>query len=57
MLGYTAQTDGEITHQPENVVNAIKDSCNIYFYTLADQLGIRLLDEYAEDFGLGESTA
>ena len=51
-----SQTDGEITHQPENVVNAIKDSCNIYFYTLADQLGIRLLDEYAEDFGLGEST-
>ena len=49
-------TDGQITHQAENVVEAIKDSCNIYFYTLADQLGIRLLDEYAEKFGLGEST-
>lgn len=52
---YTS-TDGEITHGAENVVEAIKDSCNIYFYTLADSLGIRLLDEYAEDFGLGEST-
>ena len=49
-------TDGQITHQAENVVEAIKDSCNIYFYTLADQLGIRLLDEYAKNFGLGEST-
>lgn len=49
-------TDGQITHQAENVVEAIKDSCNIYFYTLADQLGISLLDEYAEKFGLGEST-
>ena len=32
------------------------DSCNIFFYTLADEMGIRTLMEYAKNFGLGEST-
>lgn len=50
------QTDGQLTHGYDNVTEAIKDSCNVFFYTVADNLGIRKLMEYAEDFGLGEST-
>ena len=48
--------DGQLTHGYDNVTEALKDSCNIFFYTVADDLGIRKLMEYAEDFGLGEST-
>ena len=50
------QTDGMITHGFDNVTEALKDSCNIFFYSVADSLGIRKLMEYAADFGLGEST-
>lgn len=50
------QTDGQLTHGYDNVTEAIKDSCNIFFYTVADNLGIRKLMEYAKNFGLGEST-
>ena len=50
------QMDGQLTHSYDNVTEALKDSCNIFFYTVADDLGIRKLMEYAEDFGLGEST-
>ena len=51
-----SQTDGQFTHQSETVVEAIKDSCNIFFYTLADNMGITLMNEYAQGFGLGEHT-
>ncbi len=50
------QMDGQLTHGYDNVTEALKDSCNIFFYTVADDLGIRKLMEYAENFGLGEST-
>ena len=46
------QTDGQLTHGYDNVTEAIKDSCNVFFYTVADNLGIRKLMEYAK----GEST-
>lgn len=49
-------TQDHLTHGNDNVTEALKDSCNIFFYTMADNLGIRKLMEYAEDFGLGEST-
>ena len=49
-------TQDHLTHGNDNVTEALKDSCNIFFYTVADNLGIRKLMEYAEDFGLGEST-
>ncbi len=45
-----------LTHGAENVTTAIRDSCNIFFYTVGDELGIDKLDEYAARFGLGEST-
>lgn len=49
-------TQDHLTHGNDNVTEALKDSCNIFFYTVSDNLGIRKLMEYAEDFGLGEST-
>ncbi|MGI6025502.1 MAG: penicillin-binding transpeptidase domain-containing protein [Candidatus Scatomorpha sp.] len=49
------QMDG-FTHGNDNVTEAIRDSCNYFFYTIADQMGISIMDEYAEKFGLGEST-
>ena len=49
-------TQDHLTHGNDNVTEALKDSCNIFFYTVADNLGIRKLMEYAKNFGLGEST-
>jgi penicillin-binding protein 2 len=43
-------------HGTENLVKAIKDSCNVYFYDLGRRVGITKLNEYAAQFGLGEST-
>ena len=43
-------------HGWENMGEALRDSCNIFFYTLGDRLGIDLLDQYAAMFGLGEKT-
>ena len=50
------QTDGQINHGNDSVVEAIRDSCNYFFYSISDSMGIDILDEYAEKFGLGEST-
>ena len=44
------------THGNDNVSEAIRDSCNYFFYTISDQMGIDIMDEYAALFGLGEST-
>ena len=44
------------THGWENLAEALRDSCNIYFYTLGHRLGIDKIDEYAAAFGLGETT-
>ena len=41
------------THGWENLAEALRDSCNIYFYTLGHRLGIDKIDEYAAAFGLG----
>ena len=43
-------------HGWENLAEALRDSCNIYFYTLGHRLGIDKIDEYAAAFGLGEAT-
>ncbi len=47
---------GQGLHGNDNVTEGIRDSCNIFFYTAADNLGITKLDEYAAAFGLGQST-
>lgn len=49
-------SQNHMTHGNENVSTAIRDSCNYYFYTVGDMLGIDKLDKYAAGFGLGEST-
>ena len=45
-----------VGHGKEDLAEAIKDSCNIYFYDVGRRVGIAKLNEYAEKFGLGEST-
>lgn len=44
------------THGKEDLAHAIMDSCNIYFYTIGHRLGIDLIDQYADMFGLGKKT-
>lgn len=44
------------THGKENVSEAIRDSCNIFFYDVGRRLGVDRLEEYAKMFGLGEAT-
>ncbi|MEG1999903.1 MAG: penicillin-binding transpeptidase domain-containing protein [Evtepia sp.] len=44
------------THGTETVSEAIRDSCNIFFYDVGRRLGIELLEDYARKFGLGEKT-
>lgn len=43
-------------HGSENVKEAIRDSCNMFFYNCALDMGIDKLDEYADSFGLGKKT-
>ncbi len=43
-------------HGLQNVTQAIENSCNIYFFDVGRQLGIKKLQEYAAKFGLGEYT-
>jgi penicillin-binding protein 2 len=47
---------GQGLHGDLNVTGAIKNSCNYFFYTWGDLLGIDRLEQYARRFGLGEST-
>ena len=43
-------------HGLENLAEALRDSCNIYFYTIGHRLGIEKIDQYAAAFGLGQTT-
>jgi penicillin-binding protein 2 len=43
-------------HGSMNLANAIKNSCNIYFYTLGRQMGIDAIAKGAEELGLGRKT-
>ncbi len=43
-------------HGTENVRTALRDSCNVFFYNCASELGITKMNEYASMFGLGEKT-
>ena len=44
---------GTETHGMENVTDALRDSCNIFFYQVGLQAGIDTLTEYAQAYGLG----
>lgn len=43
-------------HGTENVRTALRDSCNMFFYNCALDIGINRIDQYATAFGLGQKT-
>lgn len=43
-------------HKDEDIIKALKDSCNYYFFTVADRLGIDRLNKWATKFGLDSRT-
>ena len=43
-------------HGPVNLVQAIKHSCDVYFYKVGEMLGIDKLAQFGERFGFGELT-
>ena len=53
---WTAIEGENLTHPEENVSTALRDSCNYFFYTIGEQLGVDDLGEYAHAFGLGVNT-
>lgn len=48
------QTGG--SHGYENVTEAIRDSCNVFFYETGRRLTIEKIGEYAKKFGFGEKS-
>jgi penicillin-binding protein 2 len=44
------------THGVVDIAKAIYQSCDTFFYTLADRLGIDRIHKYATEFGLGKKT-
>ena len=45
-----------LTHGEDNITDALRDSCNYFFYTIGEQLGVDTMGEYAHALGLGVST-
>ncbi|MGB0679751.1 MAG: penicillin-binding protein 2 [Polyangiales bacterium] len=43
-------------HDDVDMEEALVKSCNVYFYRLAEQVGLDRLQRYARDFGLGART-
>lgn len=43
-------------HGNENVKEALRDSCNIFFYETGRQLGIERMNDYCKRLGLGQKT-
>ncbi len=43
-------------HGPVEITKAIYQSCDVFFYTLAEKLGIGTIAKYATAFGLGQKT-
>lgn len=43
-------------HGPQDLLDAIAHSCNIYFYSLGRMMGVDPILKYARLFGLGEKT-
>lgn len=52
--GYTPKCLGY--HGRQNVVDALYNSCNVFFYEVSRLLGISKLNEYCTMFGLGSKT-
>jgi penicillin-binding protein 2 len=43
-------------HGTENIIGALRDSCDVFFYQNSVKLGIDKLVEWGSDFGVGERT-
>jgi len=43
-------------HGPQNVINALKNSCNVFFYNTGMLLGPDLIAKYSQKFGFGRPT-
>lgn len=43
-------------HGNVNMISAIKDSCDVYFYQVGLKTGIDVLSDWATSFGIGEKT-
>jgi penicillin-binding protein 2 len=43
-------------HGNQNVIQAIAHSCDVFFYTVADQMGDKILNKFAQDFGVGRKS-
>lgn len=43
-------------HGSDNIVEGIRDSCNVFFYETGLRLGIDNIEDYATQFGLGSKT-
>ena len=58
--GFTADcliwSTNHSTHGAINAMEALRDSCNYYFYTVGDKLDINVIDRVAKGLGLGEKT-
>ena len=53
---WNANENEHLTHPEENISTALRDSCNYFFYTIGNELGVDYLGETAHNFGLGVST-
>ena len=58
--GFTADclvwSKNHATHGEINSMEALRDSCNYFFYDIGDKLDIDLVDSIAKQLGLGEKT-
>ena len=58
--GFTADcliwSTSHATHGAINSMEALRDSCNYFFYTVGDKLDINVMDRVAKGLGLGEKT-
>lgn len=52
----TLQCLHQKVHGNENVAEAIRDSCNIFFYKTSLEIGINKMNEYCSMLGFGEKT-
>jgi penicillin-binding protein 2 len=43
-------------HGPVNLKSALEESCNVYFYTMGQRLGVDKISEYSTKFGFGQPT-
>ena len=53
---WNAMAPEHYTHGNDNVTEAIRDSCNYFFYSVGPDLGVTTMGEYAHKFGLGVAT-